>query len=342
MELRAQPERKPPTALQALLDDALPEIDRAVGYAEASLMAYDPDVLLPVAFAVSEQREPTYAQDACRNEQLDPDVHKFRDLAGARLPVAILSREDPAARGSLRWQALIEPRGYRHELRAALVDGSGRCWGALNLLRDGKAGFAERHTTTVDRLGKSLAARIARAMVAGAEARTNGTVRSLWLDDRGEVLFATAGAREWLAGSNPAIPPVGGHGIAAAVALRVVAGERRGEGGLVSVRLRVDDGWVAVHGERITGPGGEPRGVSVVIEPAHPGAILPLAVAAFGLTPREAEVTREVLKGSDTRAISRALQISEYTVQDHLKSVFTKAGVRSRGALAHTLALSFG
>jgi hypothetical protein len=40
LELRPRPTTEPRTALQALLDDALGEIDSVVGYDEASLMAY--------------------------------------------------------------------------------------------------------------------------------------------------------------------------------------------------------------------------------------------------------------------------------------------------------------
>jgi DNA-binding CsgD family transcriptional regulator len=48
---------------------------------------------------------------------------------------------------------------------------------------------------------------------------------------------------------------------------------------------------------------------------------------------REAELLRQLAAGGDTRDLARQMFVSEHTVQDHLKSIFTKTSVRSRGAL---------
>jgi DNA-binding CsgD family transcriptional regulator len=71
----------------------------------------------------------------------------------------------------------------------------------------------------------------------------------------------------------------------------------------------------------------------VVIEPAHPARITPLLIAAYGLTSREEQVARHVLLGDSTASIAVALHVSPYTVQEHLKRIFSKTGVSSRREL---------
>ena len=70
-----------------------------------------------------------------------------------------------------------------------------------------------------------------------------------------------------------------------------------------------------------------------MIEPAKASEVAPLIVEAYELTPREVDVTRALARGLTTNEIARELHLSRYTVQDHLKAVYEKTGVSSRGEL---------
>jgi DNA-binding NarL/FixJ family response regulator len=71
----------------------------------------------------------------------------------------------------------------------------------------------------------------------------------------------------------------------------------------------------------------------VIIEQAKPAEIAPIIVRAYGLSERETNITRLILQGLSTKEIAAELYVSAYTIQDHLKSIFNKVGVRSRREL---------
>lgn len=77
--------------------------------------------------------------------------------------------------------------------------------------------------------------------------------------------------------------------------------------------------------------------IALIIQPATADQLAPVVMRAYGLTERERMISRLVLHGRSTRAISDEHEISMYTVQDHMKSIFEKTGVRSRRELVATV-----
>jgi DNA-binding CsgD family transcriptional regulator len=122
-----------------------------------------------------------------------------------------------------------------------------------------------------------------------------------------------------------------------AAALRDVERGTAHPGMQPSIRVRTMNGhWLNLHASRLRGPPGAET-IAVVVEPVQPGSAAGMLLSAYGLSPRESEVARLVLRGESTPAISNALHISAYTVQDHLKTIFDKVGVRSRRELVGRL-----
>jgi DNA-binding CsgD family transcriptional regulator len=108
--------------------------------------------------------------------------------------------------------------------------------------------------------------------------------------------------------------------------------------GVPSVRVQTRSGrWLTFHGARTEPRLGHTDERMVIIEPSRPQELAWLRASAFGLSERERAVVDLVVQGVSTREISRALYISEYTVQEHLSKVFDKVGVRGRRALVKRL-----
>lgn len=71
----------------------------------------------------------------------------------------------------------------------------------------------------------------------------------------------------------------------------------------------------------------------MTIEVTDPVSRADLLARACGLSTREREVFDHLVVGRDTAEVSRLMFVSPSTVQDHLKSVFDKTGVRNRRTL---------
>jgi DNA-binding CsgD family transcriptional regulator len=178
----------------------------------------------------------------------------------------------------------------------------------------------------------------------------SGMTRPTLPDEPGLLLLAedlslaaiTPAAERWLAEVATVDWPRTQQALsyAVAAAARLQALERASDmqpNLLPRVRLRTASGyWLVLHASRLSGSsaGGQ---IAVIVEAARPAEVAPLIVQAYDLTKRESEILQLVVQGHSTAEIAATLHISTNTVQDHLKAIFEKVGVRSRRELAGQL-----
>jgi DNA-binding CsgD family transcriptional regulator len=158
----------------------------------------------------------------------------------------------------------------------------------------------------------------------------------LLFDRHGELVQANRAGTQLLAqfpdDHAPSGQPVPHTVLAVAVRARqAAAGDSSHEPARSRART-LDGRWMVLHGT-LLGYGADAH-AAVIIEPARPAELI---VLAYGLTPRERVVTRLVIQGQSTSEIAGTLHLSPFTVQDHLKVIFDKVGVRSRRQLVATV-----
>ncbi len=152
----------------------------------------------------------------------------------------------------------------------------------------------------------------------------------------------TAQTQDWL---TALLPPAPGRSPIPASTYNVAAQLLATEAGVdphpAQTRVHLGGGtWLTLRADRLGGPGPiEQQDIVVTMESSSPTERRDIFSRSHGLTGRETEVVRHLADGCDTRTVARLMVISELTVQDHLKAVFTKTLTSSRREL---LAVSLG
>jgi DNA-binding CsgD family transcriptional regulator len=269
------------------------------------------------------------------SEYYDEDVNRIADVVQSPTGISTL-HEATGGRpsSSPRWHRNMTLGGDQ-ELIARLRTRSGHVWGALGLYRaQGEPVFTEEEKAFVRATGPVLADGIRYALLIGqaTEPEFSDSPGLLILDDNWDIESATPDAQRWLAelpDGDPAAGRLPSSVITLAARALRLAQRPQHSGDIAVARVRTFSGaWVVLHGACLSTTGA-PR-IAIIIEPAHPSRIYPLLMSIYGLTDREKDVTRLVLQGASTSQIAAELMVSANTVQQHLKSVFDKTGVRSR------------
>ncbi|MFI5730692.1 LuxR C-terminal-related transcriptional regulator [Kribbella sp. NPDC051587] len=240
----------------------------------------------------------------------DPDYNHFVDLARRPVGVSILAEAtEGQPQLSRRYREFLTRVDIPHEMRSPLRS-SGRMWGVVTLYRNtGRSGFSPGEAAFMHRVEPLLARGLRRGLIVGdlQRAERSATAAVVILNAADQVVSATDAAEQRfreLAGDLWSQLPVAVRSVVAAA--RGVAGQWVPE---MQVRSQVGE-WLTVHAAGVRGPEGLTTDIAVTISPAGPAEIIPLVVAAYGLTEREQDVVQQVLAGASTAEIARRLHLS--------------------------------
>jgi len=278
---------------------------------------------------------PELPPESLAHEYYEDDVNKLSDVVRSARGASTLHEAtggDPSS--SPRWHANMELGGDQ-ELIVGLRTSSGDAWGGVGVYREpGDPVFSDDEIEFLRGASPTLGEGARRALLLGEASDPEGPEAPglLVLSSRWEVESATPGVERWMSD----LPEGDWQAGRLPSAVLAVAGQaqrsadgRDAPGEVAVARVLSRSGtWVVLHGATLVSEGA--TRVAVIVEPAHPARLVPLLMSAYGLTDREQEVTRLVLQGESTGGIAERLVLSPHTVQQHLKNIFEKTGVRSR------------
>jgi DNA-binding CsgD family transcriptional regulator len=284
-------------------------------------------------------------------ERLYFDHHQsVRRMVDIHQSVALLSETTGGdLERSTRYAEYLRPLGLAHEMRGAFTSG-GYLWGSMDLIREsGSPDFMSREANLLRRIAPHLGNGLKMAalrMKSPVEEGGTDVPGVLTLDYQGRVVQYTPAAERWLRDLEDLGPGWrewdGLPQVLRTIVLslrRALSPERnRNEESVPNLRARTRSGrWLTLYGSLSEATPERRAETVIIIEPTKPEELLPFSMSAYGLSPREEEIVKFVVRGLSTTRVSQTLYISEHTVQNHLRSVFEKVGVRSRGELVKRL-----
>jgi DNA-binding CsgD family transcriptional regulator len=331
---------QPAATPHRVIEDFLGSTWDLLGVTSSCWHQTDPSSGLPVSSSVAGE-PPGSLEWSLEFEYARPDVSRFADLRARRSPVASISSETGGAMGtSARYREMIEPSGPADELRIAFRDVFGM-WASLVVFTDRAMTPRDLRFALEAVPAGSAALRVATARVALAtpvSPAPNGSTGATHVSDPGgpsvvildaadAIVAADAASRERL----KALPEDRDVTVPGVVSCLAAQARGQTEAARATARMRTLDGrWFELDASVMPE---NPGSVAVVIAPAGPDGIREALLRALGLSARERQVARLSAHGQSAKEMARELQISPWTVQDHLKAVYAKTGATCRGDL---------
>ncbi|NUU62260.1 helix-turn-helix transcriptional regulator [Paenibacillus agri] len=300
----------------------------------------DPYTLLSTGAIAGEGIEAIHAR-LFEYEYLHEDFNKYDDLVHRPVPVATLSGATEGELGrSGRYLAVLQPAGLGDEIRAALLAG-GACWGYLTLFRaaEGSFFFQAAEEAFLAAAAPWIAQTLRRYTLSTPPEDIQGLqeeVGILVLSHELNPIASNGQARKWLSmlgeweQLEPEILPSPVRAVCSRALAELTAEHQPSK---AKICLRLPSGhYLGIAASILDESSGQVQ-LAVTFEPAQIADILPLIAESYGLSSREKEIVEQISKGLSTKELAHNLHISTYTVQDHLKSIFTKTRVTSRREL---------
>jgi DNA-binding CsgD family transcriptional regulator len=317
----------------ALRLEAIAYLQRTIGFDRWCWPLADPETLVTSSgLAVH-----NFGSSVPRSLELEYSVDGFaaKQLIARRArPVASLQGETngDVAR-SPRWDEVLRPAGIGDVAILACRDSQG-CWGWIELYRDSAdPAFDEGELDLLESIGPEMGSALRRHAMPRAGATEKATAPGTLVLDRDLRLVSwTPSARSWI-DALPSAEMFARWGMLPSVVYpTAVLARSQDDAQAARALVQAADGrWVTIEAAALEG---EREGeVAVHLRSATPTETFELLCRVYALSRRERELVSLLVAGLDTRAIAKRLFISPHTVQDHLKSVFSKIGIHSRREL---------
>lgn len=346
LELLAERSISSYTYIHSLLEELKP----IVPFAGACCTNIDPYRLLSTGAVVEHNMESIHHQ-LLTYECGQEGIHTYDELNSSYTSVITLhSATEGQPEQSSRYRDILQPAGFGDELCAALLY-KGSCWGYLTLFRkQDQSLFSEQECQWMIEIAPIIAKHLRQFSLA-LPFVNEVKLRSpdiLMLSQQFEFLSSNSDTPHWLdmLRQHEGITTSALPRSILAVASMALADHTELDHQLhtdccpsspppssvqVCVPVRNHD-YIDITAYRLYS---KTTGIQlmIAIQSASPLDIMPWMMEAYDLSVREQQIVDQVIEGLSTCKIANMLHISPYTVQDHLKSIFSKTKTTSRRGL---------